>query len=64
VAGPATKLKTRSWAWVRGGGWVWSWVAHLIDVGLKKVGRGEERRKWVVRFWKKGCLSISDDCGR
>ena len=32
---------------------MWSWVAHLIDVGLKKVGRGEERRKGVVRFWKR-----------
>lgn len=40
VAGPAAKLKTRSWDWVVGGGGGWIWVVaavHLMDMGLKEV---------------------------
>ena len=40
MAGPAAKLKTRSWdcGVVEGGGGAWVWVAvHLMDMGLKVV---------------------------
>lgn len=44
VAGPAAKLKTRSWDWV--GEIVadrsWVWVAHVIERGLKERFCGVE----------------------
>lgn len=48
MAGPAAKLKTRSWDWGNGRSWIWVWVwdvaAHLIEMGL--VVR--LRFRWVV----------------
>ena len=39
--------------WVKGGAWVWSWVAHLMDVGLNLKEEEEKGKEGLVRFWKR-----------